>query len=92
MFHYQNIWLHSVSANFCIHRYKTSLACSFAENVNVLSINVRLAAVLNENSSSFFPFAFESLLGVWGKYMRLELGSWQFVLDLSCAEHDGNSL
>jgi len=24
--------------------------------------------------------------------MRVELGSWQFVLDLSCAEHDGNRL
>lgn len=45
-----------------------------------------------KKSSSFFPLAFESFLGIGEKYMGVELGSWQFVLDLSCAEHDGNRL
>lgn len=56
MIHYQNVCLCSASANFCTRRYKTSLAHSLAENVNVLSINVKVVAVLNEH---FLP-AFES--------------------------------
>lgn len=48
MIHHQNVRLRSASANFGTRRYKTSLARSLAENMNVLGINVRVVAVLNE--------------------------------------------
>lgn len=62
-----------------------SLVCPLAENVNVLSINVRVVTVLNEKDFFFFFLLYLNIFLANEKDVRAEPGSWQFVLDLSCA-------
>lgn len=62
-----------------------SLVCPLAENVNVLSINVRVVTVLNEKDFFFFFLLYLNIFLANERDVRAEPGSWQFVLDLSCA-------